>query len=32
MKSTHFKWKMIMIHTYRTLKLYFQKKDKAKGK
>lgn len=33
MKSTHFKWKMIMIHTDRTLKLYFKKKkDKAKGK
>lgn len=26
MKSTHFKWKMIMIHTDRTLKLYFKKK------
>lgn len=26
MKSTHFKWKMIMIHTDRTLKLYLKKK------
>lgn len=30
MKSAHFKWKMIMIHTDRTLKLYFQKKKKKR--
>lgn len=32
MKSAHFKWKMIMIHTDRTLKLYFKKKKKKDSK